>query len=97
MGRSDSISTQEILANTEGLCRRPHSGLGYNGTPVDEDSSQGLQSRTCPRAGGETEAHAGLLPGHLGLMGCDILGDVKFVGKKRRHVSGSLGRRENPV
>jgi hypothetical protein len=50
-----------------------------------------------PLGWGETEVHAGLLPGHLKLMGCDILGDFKFVCKKRRHVSGSLGRRENLV
>lgn len=46
---------------------------------------------------GETEACAGLLPGHSGLMGCDILGDFKFACKKRRHVSGSAGWRENLV
>lgn len=46
---------------------------------------------------GEAEACAGLLPGRSGLMGCDILGDFKFVCKKGRHVSGSLGQREDLV
>lgn len=46
---------------------------------------------------GETEVHAGLLPGHFGLMGCDILGDFQFVCKKKRRVSGSLGQREELV
>lgn len=87
MGSSERVtSTQEVLANTEGLCPCLHR-VGWHTIALLLKRTIRMACRV-PQATGvrETAVQGYLLDGRFGLSECDILGDFKSssAGKRKK-------------